>query len=115
MLKPDLLIFIRLYHEPRPFPPLTPTPLTPSLQVWFTHLPPILVLELSRFKFNQQHNQAEKIHDHFTFDRELFMDRYPSTSLVPRLSLLRRGKSLRTEEGTKGRRERKESGNETIT
>ena len=57
--------------------PHLPHPLTSSLQTWFTHLPPILVLELSRFKFNQQNNQAEKIHDHFTFDRELFMDRYP--------------------------------------
>jgi len=46
------------------------------VQAWFSHLPPVLVLELSRFKYNQKSGQAEKIHDAFTFDRQLFMDRY---------------------------------------
>ena len=45
------------------------------VQAWFSHLPPVLVLELSRFKYNQKSGQAEKIHDAFTFDRQLFMDR----------------------------------------
>lgn len=45
-------------------------------ETWFTRLPPILVLELSRFKYNQQSSQAEKIHDPLLFDRTLYMDRY---------------------------------------
>ena len=44
-------------------------------QTWFTRLPPILVVELSRFKYNQTTGQAEKIHDQLSFDQILYMDR----------------------------------------
>ena len=56
-----------------------------SSQTWFTHLPPILVLELSRFQFNQTSGQAEKIHNPLDFQQQLFMDRYApySHSFVP--------------------------------
>ncbi|XP_011404322.2 PREDICTED: ubiquitin carboxyl-terminal hydrolase 28-like isoform X1 [Amphimedon queenslandica] len=45
-------------------------------ETWFTHLPPVLVLELSRFKYNQLTGQAEKIHDSLSFDKTLYLDRY---------------------------------------
>ncbi len=60
-------------------PSLSPPSLPPSLppsQTWFTHLPPILVLELSRFQYNQKSSQAEKLHNPLVFDRQLFLDRY---------------------------------------
>ena len=46
------------------------------LQTWFTVLPPILVLELSRFSYNQSCSMAEKLHSRLTFDLTLSMDRY---------------------------------------
>ena len=45
-------------------------------QTFFTRFPPILVLELSRFHFNQLTQQAEKIHDRLNFDLQLYVDRY---------------------------------------
>ena len=45
-------------------------------QTWFTVLPPILVLELSRFSYNQSSSMAEKLHSRLTFDLTLSMDRY---------------------------------------
>ena len=46
------------------------------IQTWFTVLPPILVLELSRFSFNQTSSMAEKLHSRLSFDLTLSMDRY---------------------------------------
>ncbi len=34
-------------------------------EAWFTRLPPILVLSLSRFKYNQSSGQAEKVRSVF--------------------------------------------------
>lgn len=45
-------------------------------ETWFTHLPPVLVLSLSRFQYNQASGQAEKVHDRLKFDLQLCMDRY---------------------------------------
>ena len=45
-------------------------------ETWFTRLPPILVLELSRFQFNQVSGQAEKVHDMLRFDKKMCLDRY---------------------------------------
>ena len=45
-------------------------------ETWFTRLPPILVLELSRFQFNQASGQAEKVHDMLRFDKKMCLDRY---------------------------------------
>ncbi|CAI8024839.1 Ubiquitin carboxyl-terminal hydrolase 25 [Geodia barretti] len=45
-------------------------------ETWFTALPPILVLELSRFSFNQSSSTAEKLHSRLAFDQTLSMDRY---------------------------------------
>lgn len=45
-------------------------------ETWFTRLPPILVLELSRFQFNQASGQAEKVHDVLRFDKKMCLDRY---------------------------------------
>ncbi|XP_037279428.2 ubiquitin carboxyl-terminal hydrolase 25 isoform X1 [Rhipicephalus microplus] len=45
-------------------------------ETWFTKLPPVLVFELSRFRFNQQMNKPEKIHHRLDFPELLYMDRY---------------------------------------
>ena len=45
-------------------------------QTFFTRFPPILVLELSRFQYNQATQQAEKVHDRLNFDLLLYVDRY---------------------------------------
>ncbi len=45
-------------------------------QTFFTRFPPILVLELSRFHYNQNTQQAEKVHDRLDFDLQLCVDRY---------------------------------------
>ena len=45
-------------------------------QTFFSRFPPILVLELSRFHYNQTTQQAEKIHDRLDFDLQLCVDRY---------------------------------------
>ena len=46
------------------------------VQQWFVHLPPILTFELSRFQFNKNLARPEKIHNHFDFPVEIFMDRW---------------------------------------
>lgn len=43
---------------------------------WFTKLPPVLVFELSRFRFNQQLGKPEKIHHRLDFPEQLYLDRY---------------------------------------
>ena len=43
---------------------------------WFTKLPPVLVLELSRFHFNTERKAAEKIHNRLDFSEKIYMDRY---------------------------------------
>ncbi|XP_030060077.1 ubiquitin carboxyl-terminal hydrolase 25 isoform X2 [Microcaecilia unicolor] len=43
---------------------------------WFTELPPVLTLELSRFEFNQALGRPEKIHNKLEFPSVLYMDRY---------------------------------------
>lgn len=54
----------------------TPLPLFANfLKTWFTRLPRVLVIELSRFNYNQTTGQTEKIHDQLHFDKTLFMDR----------------------------------------
>ena len=45
-------------------------------QTFFTRFPSILVLELSRFQYNQATRQAEKVHDKLNFDLQLYVDRY---------------------------------------
>ncbi|XP_077483445.1 ubiquitin carboxyl-terminal hydrolase 25-like isoform X2 [Amblyomma americanum] len=45
-------------------------------ETWFTKLPPVLVFELSRFRFNQNLNKPEKIHHRLDFPELLYMDRY---------------------------------------
>lgn len=45
-------------------------------QTFFTRFPSILVLELSRFQYNQATRQAEKVHDQLLFDLQLYVDRY---------------------------------------
>ncbi|XP_037079258.1 ubiquitin carboxyl-terminal hydrolase 25-like [Pollicipes pollicipes] len=48
----------------------------PGPHQWFTVLPPVLLLELSRFHFDQALGRTEKIHDRLTFPMEMYMDRY---------------------------------------
>lgn len=43
---------------------------------WFTTLPPVLFLELSRFHFNTNKGIAEKINNQLEFPQNIFMDRY---------------------------------------
>ncbi|KAI8484119.1 hypothetical protein Bbelb_380730 [Branchiostoma belcheri] len=43
---------------------------------WFTHLPPVLTFELSRFEFNQKLGKAEKIHHKLEFPKFLYMDSF---------------------------------------
>lgn len=45
-------------------------------QTFFTRFPSVLVLELSRFQYNQTTRQAEKVHDKLDFDLQLYVDRY---------------------------------------
>eukprot|EP00118_Oscarella_pearsei_P007856 m.39424 g.39424 ORF g.39424 m.39424 type:complete len:972 (+) comp32740_c0_seq1:82-2997(+) len=45
-------------------------------ETWFIHLPPVLILELSRFDFNQTEGKAQKIHNRMAFEEIMFMDRY---------------------------------------
>ena len=47
---------------------------------WFTKLPPVLVLELSRFHFNTERKAAEKIHNRLEFSEKIYMDRYMHTN-----------------------------------
>ena len=47
-------------------------------ELWFTKLPPVLFLELSRFQYNMERKTAEKIHNRLEFPERLFMDRYVS-------------------------------------
>ncbi len=65
------------------FPPAGEDGLTPSTPVnchWFTHLPPVMLFELSRFQYNKVDNRAEKIHRRFNFPLVLYMDRYMSAN-----------------------------------
>ena len=43
---------------------------------WFTKLPPVLFLELSRFQFNTNRGVAEKVNNFLDFPDVLYMDRY---------------------------------------
>ncbi|KAM9299364.1 ubiquitin carboxyl-terminal hydrolase 28 [Gastrophryne carolinensis] len=43
---------------------------------WFTKLPPVMTLELSRFEYNQSLGQPEKIHNKLEFPEIIYMDRY---------------------------------------
>ena len=43
---------------------------------WFTALPPVLFLELSRFQYNQERGMAEKINNFLDFPEVIYMDRY---------------------------------------
>ena len=51
---------------------LLPSP----LQCWFSRLPPVMILELSRFEFDQTSKRVEKINDQLTFEQVLYMDRF---------------------------------------
>ena len=53
-----------------------PTVPSSGQERWFTQLPPVLVLELSRFQFNTERKAAEKIHNRLDFSDKIFMDRY---------------------------------------
>ena len=60
-----------------PLPPMPSTPGGPRVaggqEQWFLSLPPVIVYELSRFHFNQELGQPEKIHNRLTFPRQIFM------------------------------------------
>jgi len=43
---------------------------------WFTTLPPVLFLELSRFQFNTSRGIAEKVNNVLEFPEEIYLDRY---------------------------------------
>ncbi|EDV26154.1 uncharacterized protein TRIADDRAFT_55977 [Trichoplax adhaerens] len=43
---------------------------------WFLSLPPIFMLELSRFEFHSTLGRAEKIHSLLEFEQTLYMDRF---------------------------------------
>ena len=43
---------------------------------WFTQLPPVLFLELSRFQFNTERGVAEKVNNFLDFPDVIYMDRY---------------------------------------
>ena len=43
---------------------------------WFTILPPVLFLELSRFQFNTSKGMAEKVNNILEFPQDIFLDRY---------------------------------------
>eukprot|EP00795_Rhopilema_esculentum_P016432 gene16432-7841_t len=57
-----------------------------SQEHWFTHLPPVLTFELSRFIFNQQLARAEKIHDPFRIEQTIHLARYMSFGSGPKKS-----------------------------
>jgi len=48
----------------------------PVIERWFTKLPPVLILELSRFQYNLKRNFVEKLHNQMDFPEILYMDRY---------------------------------------
>lgn len=43
---------------------------------WFTSLPPVLFLELSRFQFDRSRGVAEKINNVLEFPEVIYLDRY---------------------------------------
>lgn len=43
---------------------------------WFTHLPPVMILELSRFEYSTDSKQVLKINDSLDFEKVLYMDRF---------------------------------------
>ena len=43
---------------------------------WFTSLPPVLFLELSRFQFNTSRVAVEKVNNTLEFGQEIYLDRY---------------------------------------
>ncbi|CAN0261107.1 unnamed protein product [Lampetra planeri] len=45
-------------------------------ELWFSELPPVLTLELSRFRFNTEVGRPEKIHSRLEFPDTIYMDRY---------------------------------------
>ena len=49
---------------------------------WFTTLPPVLFLELSRFQFNTSKGIAEKVNNVLEFPQEIFLDRYLQSNKV---------------------------------
>lgn len=44
--------------------------------VWFTKLPPVVVIYLQRGSYNRETLQAEKVHDRYDFPPEITLDRY---------------------------------------
>lgn len=44
--------------------------------VWFTRMPPVFVIYLQRVVYNRETNQAEKVHDKYSFPNEIALDRY---------------------------------------
>lgn len=51
-----------------------------SQEKWFDKLPPIMIFELSRFHFNNETKQGEKIHSRLEFSEKLYMDRYMNSN-----------------------------------
>merc|ERR1719187_2113671 len=51
-----------------------------SQERWFTSLPPVLFLELSRFQFNTSRVTVEKVNNTLDFGQEIFLDRYLETN-----------------------------------
>jgi len=47
-----------------------------SQERWFTSLPPVLFLELSRFQFNTSRGIAEKVNNVLEFPQLIYLDRY---------------------------------------
>lgn len=44
--------------------------------VWFTRMPPVVVIYLQRATYNKEKSQAEKVHERYDFPCEISFDRY---------------------------------------
>lgn len=45
-------------------------------RVWFTNLPPVMVIYLQRVRFNREKSLAEKVHSKYEFGTDISFDRY---------------------------------------
>ncbi|CAI9737234.1 ubiquitin carboxyl-terminal hydrolase 25 isoform X4 [Octopus vulgaris] len=49
---------------------------SPTKEIWFNKLPPIMTFMLTRYDYNKQLQRSEKLHSKLEFPQVLFMDRY---------------------------------------
>lgn len=70
---------------------------TNTQEHWFTRLPAVLILELSRFRFNQKSQQPEKIHNRLEFEENMYMDRYMKENRARVRELRKKIRKLKTE------------------